>query len=224
MSVPFRAAALAALLGVVALVALSAPAPVLDLETVRARMGERIAAAGAWRARLTVDIVLPGLKVRGKKVELEFAPPATAEFKAKGFALLPKRTLLLSPDSLFLGLSDPVLDWPLDSLGPSSLRVRGAFREGGQLVHQEYRVDTLRWLLTHVVTEVDSLPAMRMTNSWQEAAPGRWLPQETLVEMEISERLRGFYERLKQPMRRRKGPEEGRGEIRVRYDRIELED
>lgn len=199
-------------------------AAALDLDAVSARMAERIAATGPWEARLVVDIALPGLKVRGKKVELEFTPPGTAEFKAKGFVLLPKRTLLLSPDSLFLGLSDPVLDWPRDSLGASSLRIRGAFREDGLLAKQEYRVDTLRWLLTNMSTSVDSLPALSMTNTWQEAAPGRWLPLETLVEMQISEKLRGFYERLKQPMRRRKSTEEGPGRILVRYDRVELKD
>jgi len=217
------AACAAALLAVAAGDAPAAAPALFGLPEAAARMGERLAAAGPWEARLRVDIQLPGLKVRGKRVELEFTPPDRVELKAKGFALLPRRTLLLSPDSLFLGLSDPVLDFPGDSLGPASLRVRGVYREGAALARQEARIDTTRWLLTHLTASVDSLPAMRLVNRWQEAAPGVWLPLETVVELELSEKLDAFYERLKQPMRRRRERPAGPGEIRLSYEQVELE-
>jgi hypothetical protein len=197
----------------------SACAAPLTLDEVSRRMEERLLAAGPWEARLRIDIELPGLRVRGKTLDLRVHPPGEAVFSTKGFALLPRRTLLLNPDSLFAGLSQPRLDWPRDSLGAASLRIRGSYREGGLLAFSELRVDTLRWLLTHLTTTLDTLPAIRLENDYLQVEAGHWLPLETRVDMRVSEELRGFYERLKQPLRRRALQEEGAGSVRLRFER-----
>jgi len=192
------------------------------LDDVMQQMGGHLDRIAAYEARLRVDIDLPGMRVRDKKLRLYYVWPDSFRFKAAGFALIPRRTLVLTPDSLFVGLSRPVLDLPGDSLGPASLRIRGGFREDGLLAEMEYRVDTLRWVLTHLSTTVDGISAMRMRLLHREVADGVWLPEESRVEMTLSPVLQKFYERLKQPMRRRRKAREGQGEILLRFEEYEL--
>jgi hypothetical protein len=171
----------------------------------------------AWRAGMLIDIDLPGMKVKGKRVGLRHTPPDRFDFDAKGFALLPRKALMWTADSLFAGLSEPriVPARPGDPKG--SVRMGGIFREEGLLARMEYRVDTLRWLVTQVNTWHDTLQAVRLENDFIRV--GRhWLPSAVRVDMRLTPELQRFYERLRATMRQRKTPRDGRGTVRIVLD------
>lgn len=196
-----------------------------ELAGVMERMRVEQSAFDEWSARMKVDIDLPGMRVKGKKLNIFFTSPDSFRFEAKGFALLPRRTMMWTADSLFKGLSEVRIDLPDDSLTDSPLRVRGLFREGGLFARMSYRVDTTRWLVTHintsVITQSDTLEALALRNRYLEVAAGHWLPAAVDVEMRLGEDLQQFYEKLRAPLRRRKKARDGTGTITMQLDRHE---
>lgn len=192
-----------------------------DLATLRARMQQEFHRIAAYEVGIRVDIEMPGMTVRDKAVQLHYQYPDSFRFEAKGFAVLPRRSLNLNPDSLFSGLADPVVSAPKDSLGPDNLRVTGVFREGGRLATMEYRIDTRRWVPTHVLMSVDGRPVMSSITEYSQQQ-GLWLPTRSRIRMTLQKDLQEFYEKLKMPMRRRKDLEEGQGSITIAYGPFDL--
>jgi len=175
----------------------------------------------AWSARMLIDIDLPGMKVKGKRVGIRHTPPDRFDFAAKGFALLPRKALMWTADSLFAGLSEARMA-PARRGDPSgSVRLGGIFREDGLLARMDYRVDTLRWVVTQVSTWHDTLEAVRLENDWTRV--GRhWLPSAVRVDMRLTPELQRFYERLRGTMRQRKTPRSGQGTVRIVVDEHQL--
>jgi hypothetical protein len=197
----------------------------LELADVMSRMQERQSRFAEWDARMKVDIDLPGMKLKGKKVLVHFQAPDSFRFEAKGFAILPRRTMMWTVDSLFKGLSEVELDYPVTAPPSSPLRVQGLFRDGGLFAHMSYQVDTTRWFVTHVdtrvITQSDTLEALSLVNSWVEVSPDAWLPESVELRMSLREDLQEFYERLRTPLRRRRESREGDGRISMELDRHE---
>ncbi|MCA9782367.1 MAG: hypothetical protein KC518_02200 [Candidatus Cloacimonetes bacterium] len=193
-----------------------------DLPALRARMQQEFQRIQSYRVRIHVDIEMPGMTVRDKSVTLFYEYPDSFRYEAKGFAVLPRRSLNMNPDSLFAGLADPVISAPDDSLGRDNLRVRGVFREGSRLAEMEYRIDTLHWVPTHLLMRVDGQLVMELETHYQ-VAQGLWLPAHSEIRMTLQKDLQEFYEKLKMPMRRRKNLQEGLGRIAISYDPFDLE-
>lgn len=193
----------------------------MDLPTLRARMQQEFHRISAYQVKIRVDIEMPGMTVRDKAVELFYQYPDSFRYEAKGFAVLPRRSLNLNPDSLFSGLADPVVSAPRDSLGAGNLRVTGVFREGSRLAEMEYRIDTAHWVPTHVLMRVDGKLVMQSRTEYR-ATQGLWLPARSEIRMTLQKDLQEFYEKLKMPMRRRKDLQEGLGNITITYEPFRL--
>jgi len=196
----------------------------LDLDFVRARMRDALARVARYEAEVRLDVDMPGMRITGKTLKLTFTAPDRFEFETRGFALLPRRAMPLSTHKLLTGLADPVLDWPNDDLGPASLRIRGRVREADALAIVEFRVDTTRWVLTHMRTEVDGEVLMRATNRYVEARPSLWLPAASDIEITPSPRVRELAARLRKGPGRRRPLPDGPGTIRIEFrdHRVEL--
>jgi hypothetical protein len=175
----------------------------------------------SYTARMRVDISMPGMNVKGKKLQLQFLAPDSFSFKTKGFAILPRRAMTFDPQSLFSGLSEPGMEWPDDSLGADNLMIKGLFKEDGIIVSMEFRIDTLRWVLTDMVATREEEVVMRLKNEFRREQ-GIWLPASSEILMSLSSDLQKFYERLKQPLRRKRKMHNGEGHIVIGYDDYEL--
>ncbi len=208
-----------ALLLLLPMLLLAAPRGTIFTPAQRVMERVRLAQEGlpAWRAGMLIDIDLPGMKVKGKRVGIRHTPPDRFDFDAKGFALLPRKALMWTADSLFAGLSEPRLSPARNGDPRGSVRLGGLFREDGLLARMDYRVDTLRWLVTQVNTWHDTLKAVQLENDYIRVG-GHWLPSAVRVDMRLTPELQRFYERLRATMRQRKTPREGRGTVRIVLD------
>ena len=208
-----------ALLLLLPMLLLAAPRGTIFTPAQRVMERVRLAQEGlpAWRAGMLIDIDLPGMKVKGKRVGIRHTPPDRFDFDAKGFALLPRKALMWTADSLFAGLSEPRLSPARPGDPRGSVRLGGLFREDGLLARMDYRVDTLRWLVTQVNTWHDTLKAVQLENDYIRVG-GHWLPSAVRVDMRLTPELQRFYERLRATMRQRKTPREGRGTVRIVLD------
>jgi hypothetical protein len=187
------------------------------------RLGEQQRRLPAWRADLLIDIDMPGMRVKGKKATLAFTPPDRFDFQSRGFVILPRKAFMWTADSLFAGLSEPRL-LPARRGDPAgSARLGGVFRENGLLARMDYRVDTLRWLVTQVSTWHDTLEAVRLDNEWR-LLGGAWLPAAVRVRMSLSPELQKFYERFRGTMRQRREPRQGAGTILITLSGHQLGD
>lgn len=179
-------------------------------------------ASPSWSAEVKVDIELPGMRVKGKRVDLRFTAPDSFAFETRGFALLPRRAFMWTADSLFAGLSEPRLARARPGDPRGSVRIQGVFREEGLLARMEYRLDTLRWLVTRVSAWHDTLETVRLDNDWIQLGRGVWLPSAVRMSMSFSPEAQRFYERMRGTMRRRETPREGRGSITLTFGNHKL--
>jgi hypothetical protein len=189
----------------------------LSLPDVIRSMRTQLGKLDSYSARLKVDIEMPGMRIKGKKLNLQFSAPDSFSFKTKGFAILPKRAMTLSPDSIFLGLSEPEFDWPNDSLGLENVRLRGLFREDRFIVSMEFRINTANWVMTNMTARRGDEVFMQLRNTFKKQDDIVWLPASTDIEMSLAPELQKFYERLKQPLRRKKKSQTGVGLISIHY-------
>jgi hypothetical protein len=187
-----------------------------------AKLRHQQAVVPSWTAQLKVDIDVPGMHVKGKRVDLRFTAPDSFAFETRGFALLPRRAFMWTADSLFAGLSNPriLAGQPGDPRG--SIHVRGVFREEGLLARMDYRVDTLRWVVTRVSAWHDTVEVVRLDNDWFQAARGVWLPSAVRMRMSFSAESQRFYERMRGTLRRRESAREGTGTITMTFEKHKL--
>ncbi len=194
-----------------------------EVDSLRARMMAAFDRVPDYRVEMTVAIDMPGMKVSGKRIRLDFMQPDSFRYKAKGFALLPKRSVSFSPRSLFEGLADTRLLAPLDSL-PGVTRLAGSYREGGETAEAEFWVDEERLVPLHFSLSLRGEPVLMMDTEYTQVNGEAWLPRRSEMRMKLDTELQDFYEKLKMPMRRRKQLQEGLGRIDIVYGDYELRD
>ncbi len=191
------------------------------VDSLRARMLEAFEAIPDYRVEMNVDIDMPGMKVSDKAIRLDFQQPDSFRYKARGFALLPRRSVSMSPRSLFEGLANARLLAPLDSL-PSVLRLSGEYREGGEIAEVEFWIDEAHLVPVHFRISLRGKTVMQMDTEYRQLPQGSWLPAESRLKMLLDADLQDFYEKLKMPMRRRKNLQNELGQIEIRYGDYEL--
>ena len=154
---------------------------------------ERFSRIEDYRVDLKVSLEMPGLRMPRKKMTLTFKQPDKTRLEARGFAVVPRRGLALSPDSLFQKLRDLTMagDTLLD--GHSCYILRGLEEEpDNQTFLAEMIVDRELWLVRCITTYLEDHEVFRLRTEYVEVAPGIHMPAETNLRFQINERfLRG---------------------------------
>ncbi len=154
---------------------------------------ERFSRIEDYRVDLKVSLEMPGLRMPWKKMTLTFKQPDKTRLEARGFAMVPRRGLALSPDSLFQKLRDLTMagDTLLD--GRSCYILHG-LEEGpaNQTFLAEMIVDRKLWLVRCITTYLEDHEVFRLRTEYVEVAPGIHMPAETNLRFQLNERfLRG---------------------------------
>ena len=141
-----------------------------------------------YEVRISVSLKMPRLRMPRKRMTLSFKQPDRLHLESVGFAILPRRGLMPSPDSLFSRLEAPVI---MPSAGEGRcqcLIVRGVtvMEEGNNLV-TEVVIDTVRWVILGMSTWADAITLFDMQSEYLEVEPGIFMPQKTSIKFELTE-------------------------------------
>lgn len=117
-----------------------------------------------------------------------FKQPDKVHLKARGFAMIPKRGIMLSPDSMFARLSNPVLIRASGADGCPCLVIEGDTNlMDGIRPRMAVTVDTIRWVVTKIHTRLGNEDLLALETTYTEVVPGILMPAETRMHFEISE-------------------------------------
>ena len=141
-----------------------------------------------YQVKITVSLKMPRLRMPRKRMTLSFKQPDLLHIKSRGFAMLPRRGIMLSPDSLFSRIADPVVIRSAGGGRCNCLVVRGEKElEGGQTQVTEVTIDTVRWVVLSVSTWGADIALFDMQSEYMEVAPGIFMPQKTSIKFELGD-------------------------------------
>lgn len=137
-----------------------------------------------YQVSITVRLKMPGIRMPRKKMTLSFKQPNKVRLKTRGFAIVPRRGLAFSPDSLLGDLTDvSVADTTLKDTRLLTMRGRlpiGA-NDKQMIVHALVFVDPERWVITRMTTSVDGNELFTMATIFTEPVEGIFLPEATTL-------------------------------------------
>lgn len=146
-----------------------------------------------YSVKVKVSVKLTGLRMPRKRIKLYYKAPDMVKIEANGFAIVPKIGLGGSP-AKFLKMLETIEVTGIEDLdGQPHWVLMGAviadslqlpFVEGIQLpdLSMTLWVDTSRWVLSRVVTEMESQKVFTM-NSFYGKVEGIYLPHRTVIEL-----------------------------------------
>lgn len=179
-----------------------APAEVtLTVSAVMDSLRARFSRIEDYQVDLKVRLKMRRLRVPRKRMTLSFKQPDQLALKARGFAMVPRRGLLLSPDSLLAGLGELRLAGDTLVAGRPALVLQGESEIEGQYWRSEVLVDRQRWVILGAASYSDTLELLRLNTDFEEVTAGIFLPVRTTIHFNLDER---FIQRLPQGPRRRK--------------------
>ncbi len=200
---------------------------VVTVSTVRDSLRARFSRIQDYQVDLKVRLKMPRMRLPRKRMTLSFKQPDKLALKARGFAMVPRRGLLLSPDSLLAGLGELRLAGDTLVEGRPVLVLQGESEIEGQPLRAEVLVDRQRWVILGVASYSDTLELLRLNTDFEEVTAGIFLPVRTTIHFNFDER---FIQRLPHgPHRRRKHrggdddqPQKGAGKAVIEFSKYRV--
>ncbi len=156
------------------------------LDSLRARFNR----VEDYQVDLKVSLDLPGLRMPRKVMTLTFKQPDKTRLGARGFGMVPRRGLMLSPDSLFSMLHGLTVEGDTLLDGHPCLILQGLEQGPGDLtLTAQLFVDKDLWLVRDIRTLMGGNEVFRLHTEYVEAAPGIHLPGETRLRFQLNERF-----------------------------------
>lgn len=137
-----------------------------------------------YQVSITVRLKMPGIRMPRKKMTLSFKQPDKVRLKSRGFAMVPRRGLAFSPDSLLGDLTSvSVADTTLNDARRLALRGSLPFGDEGDetFVRAVIIVDPERWVITGMTTRLRGDELFAMVTLYTEPVKGIFLPEETTL-------------------------------------------
>ena len=130
-----------------------------------------------------------------KKYTVFFKQPDKIKIKSKGFGLLPRTGMFTSPSENFDNLTDIVINKDSLGLDSSSVMLRGnlivdslAIKMPNDYAKVTFKptvdvtIDTSQWVITGVVTKIDTIKIMQINNEYGFVDGEHFLPVRSTVE------------------------------------------
>ena len=171
----------------------------IPVDSVLSNMRQQFDIVNDYRVELQVTLHTPRLRMPRKRMTLYFKRPDKVRLESTGFAMLPRRGLVLSPDSLFKELQD--LAFASDTLidgRPCVVLVgyQSPAKQADTPVSASDRpghsttvsIDRELWLIREITSKQDGQEVFRLSIRYAEVAPGMHLPEETTLRFNLDER------------------------------------
>ena len=148
-----------------------------------------------YQVNMVISINIPAFRMPKKKYTVFFKQPNQVQIKSKGFGLLPRTGMFTPPSENFNNLTDVTINHSPDSLGYGSVMLRGnltvdslAIKMPNDYAKLTFKptvdvvIDTSQWVITRVVTKIDTIKIMEINNIYDFVDGSYFLPIRSTVE------------------------------------------
>ena len=148
-----------------------------------------------YQVKMTISMKIPAFRMPKKKYTVFFKQPDKLEIKSRGFGLLPRTGMFTSPSENFDNLTDVAVDKNSLNLKENRVILRGnlivdslAIKMPNDYAKVAFKptvdvtIDTSHWVITEVVTKIDTIKIMQINNEYGFVDGDHFLPVRSTVE------------------------------------------
>ena len=148
-----------------------------------------------YQVKMTISMKIPAFRMPKKKYTVFFKQPDKLEIKSRGFCLLPRTGMFTSPSENFDNLTDVAVDKNSLNLKENRVILRGnlivdslAIKMPNDYAKVTFKptvdvtIDTSHWVITEVVTKIDTIKIMQINNEYGFVDGDHFLPVRSTVE------------------------------------------
>ena len=151
-----------------------------------------------YQVTMTIELKVPGFRMPRKRYKVFFKQPDKLKIKSRGFGMLPKTGLFTSPRDNFDNLKNMRLiktsqeegvayikgDVIIDSL---KLKMPNEYARLGFRPSVTVKIDTINWVINNIVTELDTLKLVEITNNYKSFNGKYIMPAESKVQYYVKD-------------------------------------
>ena len=194
-----------------------------------------------YQVNMVISINIPAFRMPKKKYTVFFKQPNQVQIKSKGFGLLPRTGMFTPPSENFNNLTDVTINHTADSLVYGSVMLRGnlivdslAIKMPNDYAKLTFKptvdvvIDTSQWVITRVVTKIDTIKIMEINNIYDFVDGSYFLPIRSTVEYFVKDaRISKWLKKdigtiIGNQQSIDPGSDMVRGEISVTYDKYKV--
>ena len=153
-----------------------------------------------YQVDMFISIAIPAFRMPKKKYKVYFKQPDKIKVKSRGFGLLPKTGMFTSPIENFSNLSNIRFSKDLSRTNPNEIMLVGDLvldslaidvpNEYARLTFKptvDVKVDTQNWVITQVLTKIDTVKIMEINNFYDFVDDSFYMPIKSTVEYYVKD-------------------------------------
>jgi len=153
-----------------------------------------------YKVEMTISVSVPAFRMPKKKYKVFFKQPNKVKIKSRGFGILPRTGMFTSPIENFNNLTDIRINKGSVRLGENKIMMVGnvivdslAIEMPNDYAKLSFKptvdviIDTSNWVVTNVITKIDTLKIMEIQNEYTLVNDKFILPLESKVEYFIKD-------------------------------------
>lgn len=153
-----------------------------------------------YQVDMVISIAIPAFRMPKKKYKVYFKQPDKIKVKSRGFGLLPKTGMFTSPLENFSNLSNIRFSKDFSRTEPNEIMLVGDLvldslaldvpNEYARLTFKptvDVKVDTQNWVITQVLTKIDTVKIMEINNFYDVVDDSFYMPIRSTVEYYVKD-------------------------------------
>jgi len=169
-----------------------------DVERVVDKTQKQFEKAFDYQVTMKIELKVPGFRMPKKKYKVFFKQPNKLKIKSRGFGMLPKTGIFTSPKDNFDNLKNMRListnnnngqvyikgEVIVDSL---KLKMPNEYAKLGFRPTVTVKIDTNNWVINNIITELDTLKLVEITNTYKKVDNNYIMPSASTVQYFIKD-------------------------------------
>ena len=169
-----------------------------DVEMVIDKTQKQFEKAFDYQVTMKIELKVPGFRMPKKKYKVFFKQPNKLKIKSRGFGMLPKTGIFTSPKDNFDNLKNMRLiptnnnngqvyikgEVIVDSL---KLKMPNEYAKLGFRPTVTVKIDTNNWVINNIITELDTLKLVEITNTYKKVDNDYVMPSASTVQYFIKD-------------------------------------
>ena len=169
-----------------------------DVERVVDKTQKQFEKAFDYQVTMKIELKVPGFRMPKKKYKVFFKQPNKLKIKSRGFGMLPKTGIFTSPKDNFDNLKNMRListnnnngqvyikgEVIVDSL---KLKMPNEYAKLGFRPTVTVKIDTNNWVINNIITELDTLKLVEITNTYKKVDNNYIMPSTSTVQYFIKD-------------------------------------
>ena len=169
-----------------------------DVEMVVDKTQKQFEKAFDYQVTMKIELKVPGFRMPKKKYKVFFKQPNKLKIKSRGFGMLPKTGIFTSPKDNFDNLKNMRLISTNNNFGQVyikgevivdslKLKMPNEYAKLGFRPTVTVKIDTNNWVINNIITELDTLKLVEVTNTYKKVDNNYVMPSASTVQYFIKD-------------------------------------